>query len=42
MRKEQYNTSVAVRNNHPNFVKKRQSWTNNFVQWFHNFLEAAE
>ncbi|WP_302849626.1 hypothetical protein [Polaribacter sp. ALD11] len=42
MRKEQY-TAVAVNsNNHSNFVDKKKSWKNNFVQWFHNFLETAE
>ena len=42
MRKEQYTSSVAGSNNHSSFVEKRQSWTSNFVQWFHNFLESAE
>ncbi|WP_254917219.1 hypothetical protein [Polaribacter haliotis] len=42
MRKEQFTASVAGRNNHSNFVEKKQSWIDNFVQWFHDFLEKAE
>ncbi|WP_262709563.1 hypothetical protein [Polaribacter aestuariivivens] len=42
MRKEQLSTSVAGSNNHSNFVEKKKSWTDNFVQWFHNFLDSAE
>ncbi|WP_439128295.1 hypothetical protein [Polaribacter sp.] len=42
MRKEQYSTSVANGSNYKNFVNKKQSITESFVQWFRNFLETAE
>lgn len=42
MRKEQFTTPVANGNNYKNFAEKKQSWTDNFVTWFHRFLESAE
>ncbi|WP_302850185.1 hypothetical protein [Polaribacter cellanae] len=41
MRKKQFTRSTG-RNNHLNFVDKKQSWMDNFVEWFHDFLEKAE
>ncbi|WP_299669607.1 hypothetical protein [uncultured Polaribacter sp.] len=42
MRKEQYTASAAGSNNHSNFVEEKQTWTDNFVQWFRDFLENGE
>lgn len=42
MRKDQYTASAAASSNQLNFIEKKQSWTDIFVQWFHNFLETAE
>ncbi|WP_262712868.1 hypothetical protein [Polaribacter sp. IC073] len=41
MRKKQYTAIAVGSNNHSNFIKKEESWTNKFVQWFHDFLEST-
>lgn len=42
MRKEQYNTPDYTNGDYPDFVKKENSLMDNFIQWFHNFLDSAE
>jgi hypothetical protein len=43
MRKVKYNSSdIGGDDYRSNFIKKKPSWMDDLVDWFHDFLETSE